>query len=117
MKRDKIVYWVATDLLSLMMTGSATMYILQYEEVARVFTAAGFPTYIIYFLATCKFLGVLAILTKKSRMLKEWAYAGFFFNFCLAFMAHMNSDGALAAPIITMILLFISYFMDKQVFS
>ena len=84
MKRDKIIYWIATGLLSLMMLFSAGMYFFNHEEVVQVFTTLGYPAYIVYPLALAKVLGLIAILTKKSQVLKEWAYAGFFFDFVLA---------------------------------
>jgi len=42
--------------------------------------------------------------------LKEWAYAGFFFDFVLAFFAHfMVNDGEFAPALVALVLLFTSY--------
>ena len=72
----------------------------------------------IYPLAIAKILGVVAILTKRSHVLKEWAYAGFFFDFLLAFGAHIAiSDGDHFPPLVATILLFASYFLEKKVFE
>jgi hypothetical protein len=118
MKTNKIVYWIATGLLCLMMLGSAAMYIFNHAEVAKIFTSLGYPTYIIYPLAIAKILGVIAILTRYSITLKEWAYAGFFFDFVLALSAHLNaSDGGFITPIIALVLLFVSYFFDRKLYS
>ncbi len=38
-------------------------------------------------------LGLIAIWSNKSATLKEWAYAGFFFNFVLAFLAEVHAVG------------------------
>ena len=115
MKTNKIVYWIATGLLCLMMLGSAGMYIFNHAEVAKIFTSLGYPTYIIYPLAIAKILGVIAILTRYSNTLKEWAYAGFFFDFVLALSAHLNAgDGGFITPIIALVLLFVSYFFEKK---
>jgi len=118
MKRDKIIYWVATGLLSAMMLLSGSMYIIKNADVSAEFATLGFPTYIVYPLAIAKMLGIVAILTKQSAFLKEWAYAGFFFNFTMAFLAHlMAGDGKLAGPIVALLLLTVSYIFDKRVFA
>ena len=77
----RATYWLVTGLLSLLMLFAAANYVFKHDLIADVFTKLGYPTYLIYPLAVAKVLGVVAILTKKSRALKEWAYAGFFFDF------------------------------------
>ena len=114
-KRDLWIYRVATGLLTLLMTFSATMYFLQYDMVKEVFGGLGFPTYIIYPLAIAKYLGLIAIWTNKSKTLKEWAYAGFFFNLLLAASAHINiADGGQAPAMAGMVFLLTSYFYDRK---
>ncbi len=116
-KRNKIIYWVVTGLLCLMMLMSASMYLFKYDMVSSIFTKLGFPTFIVYPLAIAKILGVIAILTKKSKLLKEWAYAGFFFDFLLALAAHLNvQDGEYIPAIVALILLAISRIYDGKVF-
>jgi hypothetical protein len=94
-------------------------YIFKHDLILEVFNKLGFPAYIIYPLAVAKTLGVVAILTKKSRTLKEWAYAGFFFNFILAASAHINAgDGVNVVPaIVSLVLLAISYFTDRKIYG
>jgi len=117
-KRDKIIYWVSTGLITALMLFSAIMYVINNEMVSEVFSNLGYPTYIIYPLATAKVLGLIAIWTKKSRILKEWAYAGFFFVMGLAVSAHINiNDGGFAPALIGIILLIVSYVYDKKVFA
>lgn len=114
-KTSKIIYWTTTGLLCLMMLGSAGMYIANYETVQAIFIQLNYPPHVIYPLAIAKILGVIAILTKKSNTLKEWAYAGFFFDFVLAFLAHwMVNDGQWAPPLVAMTLLLISYNFEKR---
>jgi len=115
-KRNRIIYLIATGLLTALMLMSAGMYIFNYEMVSSIFTNLGFPTYIIYPLAIAKILGLVAIWTRKSDALKEWAYAGFFFDFVLALTAHINiSDGEFAPALIALVLLFVSYFFGKKI--
>ena len=100
MKRNKIIYLIATGLLSVLLL---------------MFTSFGFPTYVIYPLAAAKVLGLFAIWNPKFNVLKEWAYAGFFFNFILAFFAHhMIGDGEQIGALIAMVLLMVSYIFSKK---
>lgn len=115
MKTNKIIFWVATGLISLMMLGSAGMYFTggAHPEFARL----GFPTWIIYPLAVAKILGIVAITTRKSAKLKEWAYAGFAFDFLLAAGAHIavgDPVGGTAPSIVALLLLMTSYYFGDK---
>ena len=115
---DKIIYWVSTGLVSFLMLFSATMYFINHEMVAETFQNLGYPTYIIYPLAIAKILAVVAILTKKSDVLKEWAYAGLFFDFALALSAHITvADGEYAPAAVAIVALVVSRIYDERVFS
>lgn len=116
MKRDKIIYYTATGLLTLMMLLSAGMYFFNHETIAKMFTGFGYPTYIIYPYGIAKVLGLITIWFLKDTFLKEWAYAGFFFAFILAFFAHvMIGDGEQTGAIIAMVLLVTSYVFGKKI--
>ena len=94
---------------------SAGMYIFNHSEVVKIFGTLGFPAYIIYPLAAAKILGVIAVVSNYSKTLKEWAYAGFFFDFLLALSAHLNAgDGGFAFALLALSLLFISYIFWKR---
>lgn len=117
-KRNKIIYWATTGLLTVLMLMSAGMYFMNYEMVSATFLKLGFPTFVIYPLAVAKLLGLIAILSKKSQLLKEWAYAGFFFDFVLAFFAHIIAqDGEFAPALVAIILLVVSRIYDGKVFG
>ncbi|CAM1367342.1 conserved membrane protein of unknown function [Tenacibaculum soleae] len=116
MKKNKIIYYAATGLLTLLMLFSAGMYFFNHEAVAGMFTNFGYPTYIIYPYAIAKILGLVAIWFINNKVIKEWAYAGFFFAFILAFFAHvMIGDGEQTAALIAMVLLITSYVFSKKV--
>ncbi len=115
MKHIKIIYYVATGLLTLLMLYSAGMYFFNHEEVASMFTNFGYPTYIIYPYAIMKLLGLIAIWFIGNKILKEWAYAGFFFAFVLAFFAHvMVGDGDQMGAVMALIFLIVSYIYSKK---
>ena len=104
MKKNKVIYWISTGLLTALMIMSVGMYVFNNAEISQAFEHLGYPTYIIYPLAFVKILGLIAIWTDKSKTIKEWAYAGFFFDFVLAFFAHfMVGDGEFAPAIIAIL--------------
>ena len=118
MKKNKIIYWISTALLALLFFAGAMMYIFNYPRAEGFFISLGFPTWIIYPLAILKILGAIAILTKKSNFLKELAYSGFLFDAILALTAHIIvSDGEYAPAIIALVLIAISWFLDRKVFG
>ncbi|MHA7944431.1 DoxX family protein [Formosa sp. 3Alg 14/1] len=115
MKRNKIIFYVSTGLLTLILLFSVYMYFFKHEAVAKMFTNFGYPTYIIYPYAVAKLLGLMAIWNSKFTTLKEWAYSGFFFAFILAFFAHyMIGDGGQMTALVALILLIVSYIFNKK---
>lgn len=116
MKRDKIIYYVATGLLSLLMFFSVGMYFFNHDMVAEMYKGFGYPTYLIYPLGVAKLLGVIVLWAPKLKTLKEWAYSAFFFEFVLAFFAHvMIGDGEQSGAVVAMVLLLVSYTFYKRI--
>ncbi|MEE9408304.1 MAG: DoxX family protein [Polaribacter sp.] len=116
MKTTKIIYYISTGLLTLLMLFSAGMYFFNHVEVAAMFARFGYPTYIIYPYAIAKLLGLVALWFVANKAIKEWAYAGFFFAFILAFFAHiMIGDGEQMGAILAMVFLVTSYFTHKKI--
>ncbi len=116
MRTNRIIYWISTGILCLIMVFSASMYLFKYDMAAASFENLGFPTWIIYPNATLKILGVIAILSKKSKLLKEWAYAGMFFDMALAFTAHyMAEDGGGAIAAVGLIALVVSRYFNSKI--
>lgn len=118
MKTNKIVYYVSTGLLSAMMLMSVGMYFFKHEEISMTFGLLGHPPYLVYPLGIAKLLGLVAIWTRMSNTLKEWAYAGFFFNFVLAFFAHLAlGDGEAGGAAVATALLLTSYIFMKRTYG
>ncbi len=80
MKKVKIAYWIVTGILCLLMTFSGIANAMSTPESIEVFKHLGYPNYLIPFLGIAKLLAVVAILFPKFPWLKEWAYAGLFFD-------------------------------------
>ncbi|TXE10863.1 DoxX family protein [Gelidibacter salicanalis] len=116
MKTNKIIYYASTGLLTALLLFSAGMYFFNYDEVSKMFISFGYPTYLIYPYAVIKLLGLIALWSVSLKVVKEWAYAGYFFAFVLAFFAHyMIGDGEQMAAIIALVLLVVSYIYNKKI--
>lgn len=91
-KATKIIYWIATIWLALGMVSTAAVQFLKAKEGqggADMIAHLGYPTYLLTILAVGKILGVIAVLIPKFPLLKEWAYAGFFFVMVGAIFSHI----------------------------
>jgi hypothetical protein len=81
MKKTNILYWVFTGLFLAMMLGSAIPDILMHPvAIEGMHRQLGYPQYFVPFIGVAKALGVIAILIPGFPRIKEWAYAGFFFD-------------------------------------
>lgn len=113
-KTKRVVYIVATSLLTLMILATIGNSIFNLGFTKR-FTEIGYPAYLIAPLMTSKGLGLIAIWSKESKLLKEWAYSGFFFLFLLALLAEMNAAVPdYFSPIVALVLLLTSYILSKK---
>jgi hypothetical protein len=101
-KRNKIIYWISTLWLSLGMVATGTQQLFKVQAEGALappgvygITHLGYPVYLLTILGIWKILGVIALLVPKFPLLKEWAYAGFFFIMLGAICSHI----AMADPI------------------
>ena len=85
------MYWIATVWLSLGMTSSGIIQLFQVEMEGDFMAQLGYPSYFLQIIGTWKILGVIALLIPKFPILKEWAYAGFFFTMSGAAVSHIIS--------------------------
>jgi uncharacterized membrane protein YphA (DoxX/SURF4 family) len=88
-KRDKIIYWVATIWLSLGMVSTGIVQLIQMDEEVQKMNTLGYPSYFLTIIGIWKILGVIAVLVPKFPLVKEWAYAGFFFLMTGAIFTHL----------------------------
>jgi uncharacterized membrane protein YphA (DoxX/SURF4 family) len=91
-KRNKIIYWVSTIWLALGMISTGVVQLIKVKEGSGgvdSITHLGYPISLLTLLGICKVLGVITILIPKFTLLKEWAYAGFFFIMAGAIFSHL----------------------------
>jgi hypothetical protein len=104
-KRDSIIYWIATGWLALGMVSSGLVQLFKVQTEVDFITHLGYPVYFITLLGIWKILGVIAILAPRFPLLKEWAYAGFFFAMSGALFSHIASGDPVSEMLPALLLL------------
>lgn len=115
MKRDKIIYWIATGLVAAGMGMSAYMYLTKSPDLVEAFKMLGFPIYFISILGVGKLLGAIVLVAPAGTRLKEWAYAGFVFTFIGAIWTHFATGTPWVSPFIFLVVLAVSYLFWNRV--
>jgi len=123
-KRNKIIYWVATALLAFGMLQSGIFAVLRTKQWIDLVVALGYPIYFLTILGIWKILGVIAILIPRFKLLKEWAYAGFFFAMTGALTSHLAcgdySVKGLIGPFFQIVFIILSWYFrpaDRKIVS
>lgn len=119
-KAKKITYWIATLWFASGMLATGIQQLLKVEldgikSPPGVFgiKELGYPVYFLTILAAWKILGVIALLIPRFPLLKEWAYAGFFFLATGAIFSHMatgHTFGNIIPSLLLLVLMIISWF-------
>lgn len=120
MKKNKIIFWVATSILILwegVMPLGTVLFAPEYVNAGT--KPLGYPDYFAYTLIYCKVLGIIAIsLPKIQGKLKEWAYAGLTFSLIYAFISHACVDQNIMymlLPLIVLGILTVSYIYNNKI--
>src|SRR6185312_4944249 len=117
-KRNRIIYWATTGFLAFGMLAQAFAQIFHTKAyVDMVIVHLGYPLYFLNIIGIWKLLGVIAILVPGFKLVKEWAYAGFFFVMSGAFFSHLASGDPLKDIVpasILLILIVVSWYFRPQ---
>ena len=99
-KRNKLIYWAITGFLAfgMLAQGFAQVFLTK-GYVDMIVAHLGYPSYFLYIIGIWKILGVIAILLPGFRLVKEWAYAGFFFVMSGALFSHIASSDPVTASL------------------
>jgi hypothetical protein len=111
-KTRKIIYWIATIWLALGMVSTGMVQLTKQVAEGAVappgvwgITKLGYPIYFLTILGVWKILGSIAVLVPKFPLLKEWAYAGFFFIMSGAIFSHIAVGSSVTEFIPSILLL------------
>src|SRR6187551_1313235 len=124
-KRKNVIYWISTIWLALGMLSTGAVQLFKGKTGAGgvdSITQLGYPVYFLTILGVWKILGVVAVLIPKFPLLKEWAYAGFFFAMTGAVYSHLilrHSLNETFPPLLLLILTMISWYFrpaDRKTF-
>ena len=122
-KRNKIIYWIATLWLSLGMTATGLVQLFRTDKEVVMMAGLGYPLYMLTLIGIWKLSGVAAVLVPRFRLLKEWAYAGFFFAMSGAVFAHLavgDEAKELFGPVLLLVLTIVSWYFrpaDRKLIS
>jgi uncharacterized membrane protein len=92
-KRNKIIYWITTGLLSFGMLASGLQQLFHTKAMVDIIAPLGYPLYFLYIIGVWKILAVIVILIPRFKLVKEWAYAGLFFVMTGALISHLAIGG------------------------
>ena len=104
-KTKKIIYWIATVWLALGMVSTGIVQLIQMKEEVAKFEYLQYPAYLMTLLGVWKILGAAVVLMPKLPVLKEWAYAGFFFAMSGAAYSHIMAKSPVSEIIPSLLLL------------
>ncbi len=122
-KRNKIIYWIATLWLALGMLSTGIVQLMKVKADVDSIIHLGYPLYFLTLLGIWKILGAVAILIPKFPLVKEWAYAGFFFTLSGAIFSHIasgNSVNELFPSLLLLTLTLVSWYFrpaDRKIVS
>ena len=102
MKTKLIAYWIITTTLALALLSGGFAGLIQRPENVEFMTHMGYPVYFASIIGFWKLLGGVAILSPGFPRLKEWAYAGIFFNMTGAAASHVFAGSAVWHVVVTL---------------
>jgi hypothetical protein len=108
----KILYWLTTVLTALAFAAGGYYDLSQPDQVKEQAVKLGYPLYFFTILGVWKLGAVVAVLAPKLPRLKEWAYAGIFFDLTgasatHAFMKDSNQD--ILTPLVILAIAMVSW--------
>ena len=117
-KRNRIIYWATTGFLAFGMLAQAFAQIFHTKGyVDMIIVHLGYPLYFLNIIGIWKLLGVIAILIPGFKLVKEWAYAGFFFVMSGAVFSHIASGDSMkeiAPASVLLILIGVSWYFRPE---
>ena len=119
-KTTKIIYWTGVILTSLWFGASGFFELTTNPIVWGITQQLGYPEHFIYLLGVFKVAGVITLLIPdKLLRLKEWVFAGIFFDITFAFFSKLAVLGFSATidAIIAFIMVSVTYFMFRKLYS
>ncbi|TMI84050.1 MAG: DoxX family protein [Bacteroidetes bacterium] len=105
-KTTNIIYWISTIIFAALMIVSASGGIQPSQPAIQlIHDTLGYPVYFIQFISIAKVIGAVIILIPRiGRSIKEWAYAGLFFDLAGAIYSGIASSGKFDPLMLTLLI-------------
>ena len=119
-KTSKIIYWTGVILTSLWFGASGFFELTTNPVVWGITQQLGYPEHFIYLLGVFKVAGVIVLLIpNKLLRLKEWVFAGVFFDIIFAFFSKLAVLGfsQTTDAIIAFIMVSVTYLMFRKLYN
>lgn len=120
MKKTKTIYWIITIVFALFMAFTAVPDVMLVPDAVKFMTHLGYPNYFTVFIGVAKILGCIAIVIPGYYRVKEWAYAGLFFDLAGAIYSIICTGGVDASMlfmVLPVILGALSYIYYHKVYG
>lgn len=118
-KKMNIIYWSGVIFMSLWFGASGFFEITKNPIVWDITVQLGYPPHFIYLLGICKLAGVITLLIPSRFIkLKDWAFAGMFFDIIFAFFSKISVVGFYATvdAIIAFTVLAVTFYMFRKLY-
>src|SRR5579872_4050205 len=106
-----VTYWLCTGVVSFELAAGGLWDLLRIEYVRAMLAHLGYPSYLLLILGVWRIPGALALLSPRFARVKEWAYAGTFFDFTGAAASHLFAGGragSWAVPLLLSVITLVS---------
>jgi uncharacterized membrane protein YphA (DoxX/SURF4 family) len=113
----RVGYWVSTGLVALAFAFGGFADLSRSPDMLAGFAHLGYPAYLLGLLGVWKLLGAAAVLAPGTPRLKEWAYAGMFFDLTGAAYSHAasgDSAGRVLTPLVLLALVAVSWALRSE---
>ncbi len=105
MKKTKTLYWIFTLVFAGLMIFTAIPGIKpQQDNIKIIHDGLGYPVYFIRFISIAKILGSIVILIPGWDRIKEWAYAGLFFDLAAVIYSGIAASGKFDPMMLSLLL-------------
>jgi hypothetical protein len=119
LKTTKLIYWIGAIFISLWFGASGFFELTRNPIVWDITVQLGYPPHFIYILGVAKLAGIIVLLTPNRLLrLKEWVFAGIFFDIIFAFFSKLSVLGFAAGTdaIIAFTAITVTYMMFRKLY-
>jgi len=118
-KTAKTIYWIGVALTSLWFGSSGFFELTKNPIVWDITVKLGYPSHFIYILGVAKLSGIIVLLVPNRLIrLKEWVFAGLFFDIIFAFFSKLAvlTPAAAIDAVVAFAMVGVTYWMFRKIY-